>query len=144
MLVWGWSDKYFDVIWCVDILTSLRDPIQVVRKISRMGKVGYIRIPNKNYESLYNVDSGHYVGYGMNRWFADVMISQDDKPFMLFTYKHPNVNNPDMYEPNPIGDKYTHIWWTGAVEAAEVHYPNNDAFEKILKSWELEYSNATQ
>lgn len=138
---WGWSDNHFDIVWCVDLLNTLRDPIGVVREMVRIGKAGYIRVPSKNFEGLYDVESDSYAGYGMSRWFVECMNTvNNDKPYLLFTYKHPYANDADIYVPDANGEKYLNIWWTGTLDALELHVTDSEGHKALLKYWREEYA----
>lgn len=120
---WPIPDKKFDIIWCTDTLGMLRDPIAVIREMSRIGKSGYIKVNHRNYESLIGVDGEQYTGIGVNRWLIEPYGDS-----LLFTYKHPFIHF--MEEPEMIGIRDIGLWWTDRINAFENIITDNEEYRR--------------
>lgn len=111
---WPYEDDYFDVIWCTQTVEDVRDPLVVIKEMSRVGKVGYLDTIHRNFESLINVESPHYAGYVHHRW---LIVPDGDK--LKFTFKFPQLHTLSEYRPIGTGERNLSLWWTGEVEAYE-------------------------
>lgn len=112
---WPYEDNEFDVVWCSHTLEDVRDPIAAIKEISRVGKCGYISTINRNYESLFDINSPHYAGYTHHRWFVEI-----DDADLLFTFKYPLIHMPSKeYTPFGTGDWELTLWWTGEINGKE-------------------------
>ena len=70
------EDKFFDFIYCGNILEDIRDPIPVCREMIRVGQAGYIECPRVWIECQFGIDDdllAHlYPGFRNHRWLVDV------------------------------------------------------------------------
>jgi len=61
------DDNEFDFVNCSHTLEDIRDPGFVISQMSRVGKTGFVSVPNRHQENS-PVESQHYLGYGHHRW----------------------------------------------------------------------------
>ncbi|MHA2065058.1 MAG: class I SAM-dependent methyltransferase, partial [Candidatus Thorarchaeota archaeon] len=111
---WPYDDDFFDIVWCTQTIEDVRDPIAVLKEMSRVGKAGYIETIDRNFESLKNAEDPNYAGYIHHRWFIE---EDDDK--LKFTQKYPIIHVDDKLVPLPTGKKFLNLWWTDDVEGYE-------------------------
>lgn len=104
---WPYEDKAFDVCWCVDILDTVENPLHVLHEISRVSRIGYVRVVDRNYESLINVESSDYAGYKDHNWLIEWVKNK-----LVFMLKP--VETKD-FQPTPTGDRYIGIMWRGSI-----------------------------
>ncbi|MFZ4396280.1 MAG: hypothetical protein ACOYOU_11715 [Kiritimatiellia bacterium] len=70
--VWdSMSGKSWDFVICSHVLEDIRDPLFVLRQLTRHARGGFIAVPNKHTE-LSKVESWLYVGYAHHRWIFTV------------------------------------------------------------------------
>ena len=81
--LWPFQDKQFDFVFCSHTLEDVRDPIGVCEEIIRVGKRGYIEVPNRIIESLRGIERTRYCGYSHHHWLCDVTDSGIE-----FLFKH--------------------------------------------------------
>ena len=60
-------DNEFDFVSCTHTLEDIRDPKFVIEQLSRVGKTGFIAVPNRAVE-FRHVENSEYLGYGHHRW----------------------------------------------------------------------------
>jgi hypothetical protein len=66
----SWSqfgENQFDFVSCTHTLEDIRDPKFVLRQISRVGRSGFVAIPNRISE-FRNIETKAYLGYAHHRW----------------------------------------------------------------------------
>jgi hypothetical protein len=77
---WPFPDKYFDFSFCSHLLEDVRDPIAVVRELSRVAKSGYVETPSREREIFAKdrwaalsarVGRPPEVGFYHHRWFVE-------------------------------------------------------------------------
>lgn len=77
---------------CTHVLEDIRDPLFVVRWIQRVGKRGFIAVPNKHTE-LSAVESPQYPGYYHHRWMftlrSDILLAVAKLPLLGY-YREAN------------------------------------------------------
>lgn len=114
---WPYEDNYFDVIWCTQTIEDVRDPIGVLKEMSRVGKVGFLQTIHRNFESLLNVEDSNYAGYVHHKWLIE---PDDDK--LRFTFKFPLIHVEESLRPHQTGEKYINLWWVKDIVGWE-HIP---------------------
>jgi hypothetical protein len=67
----AFDDDVFDFVSCTHTLEDIRDPKTVVEQLSRVGKSGFISVPNRHTES-WPVESPSWLGFGHHRWVFHV------------------------------------------------------------------------
>lgn len=127
---WPYDDNYFDVIWCTQTIEDVRDPIGVLREMSRIGKTGYIQTIDRNFESLRNAEDPSYAGYVHHRW-----LIEPDKDRLQFTQKYPLIHVDPSLAPPQTGNKYLSIWWTGDIIGWELTFLSRQAIVDYFKQY---------
>lgn len=78
----GFADKQFDFVSCTHTLEDIRDPLVALTEMQRIGKAGFIAVPNRHTE-LSNLQrfspfgsqssiGGHHLGFAHHRWIFHV------------------------------------------------------------------------
>ena len=81
----GFADKQFDFVTCTHTLEDVRDPGVAIREMQRIGKSGFVSVPNRHTE-LSNLRKykpfgkpwargGYHVGFAHHRWVFHVRSS---------------------------------------------------------------------
>ena len=65
------AEESWDFVLCSHMLEDIRDPLFVLRQLTRHARGGFIAVPNKHTE-LSMVESWFYVGYAHHRWIFTV------------------------------------------------------------------------
>jgi SAM-dependent methyltransferase len=77
---WPFPDKFFDFSFCSHLLEDVRDPLAVVRELSRVAKSGYVETPSREREifakerwAALAARCGRppEVGFYHHRWFVE-------------------------------------------------------------------------
>ncbi len=77
---WPWPDQFFDFSFCSHLLEDVRDPLAVVRELSRVAKAGYVETPSRAREIFAKgrwaglaarVGRPPEVGFYHHRWFVE-------------------------------------------------------------------------
>lgn len=105
---WPYEDKEFDVCWCTDVLDITENPLHVLQELSRVSKIGYVRVVDRNYESLINVESSEYAGYKAHNWLIEFY-----KGKLIFMLKPTELVD---YQPEASGNRYIGVMWRGAIK----------------------------
>ena len=66
------ADKSVDFIICSHTLEDLRDPIRVCREMVRVAKRGYIEVPSRRMETIWNLEHRGYPGYYHHHWLVEI------------------------------------------------------------------------
>ena len=78
-----YEDNEFDFVSCTHTLCDLRDPALVVREMSRIGRAGFIAVPNRHSECSIH-ESLYYRGYGHHRYIYKVSANGAFEAFPKF------------------------------------------------------------
>lgn len=76
-------DKHFDFISCTHTLEDIRDPGFVIAQMSRVGRSGFIAVPNRHVECT-SAESEFYLGYGHHRWIFHIPAGDQLKAVAKF------------------------------------------------------------
>lgn len=130
---WPYEDKQFDIVWCTQTLEDIRDPIGVVKEMTRIGKQGYISSIHRSYESQLNIDNQKgYAGFVHHRWFVEIIDNE-----LIFTFKYPLIHVVNEYRPLKVIQPYIGLWWENELNAKELHLRNileiQEYFSKYVK-----------
>lgn len=133
---WPYPDKYFDFVYCSNVLEDIRDPSFACKEMSRIGKAGAILVPNPLVELKFNIDSWpgkeKYTGFCHHRW---IVIPKDQG--LIFLPKWSMTNSYD-WVPNLSEEE---LWskfclqfnWTGAVKHKEIMMITWPEYYDVLK-----------
>lgn len=98
---WPFPDKFFDFSFCSHLLEDVRDPLAVVRELSRVAKAGYVETPSREREIFAK---GRWaslaarcgrppeVGFYHHRWFVEA-----DGAHLTFTAKTCEIERDPAY-----------------------------------------------
>ncbi len=78
-------DKYFDLVWCNHTLEDIRDPIGLLRTITRIGKRSLIGAPHWTYEThivSHSKDWEMISGWPHHRWLVGINKATNVLEFM--------------------------------------------------------------
>lgn len=128
VLPWPYEDDYFDFIWCTQTVEDVRDPLVVLREMSRIGKSGYVQTIDRNFESLKNAEDPRYAGYVHHRWFIE-----HDAGELKFTQKYPVIHVQPELAPRQTGIKFLSAWWVGDIVGNEHIAMSREAIEDWFK-----------
>lgn len=135
---WPYPDKYFDYVWCTQTVEDLRDPISVVKEMSRVGKCGYISSIDRDYESQLGVNNPEYAGYIHHRWLVEPYSIRE----LRFIYKYPILHvKSDEYRPVcDMTDIFFNCWWDNEIDAHELFFTSIEHVETYFR----DYANKTK
>jgi SAM-dependent methyltransferase len=142
---WPFPDKFFDFSFCSHLLEDVRDPLGVVRELSRVAKSGYAETPSREREifakerwAALAARCGHppEVGFYHHRWFVEA-----DASHLRFLAKTAEVTrDPGYYiTRSSLGRKMREeesgigIFWDGAITAEETIIIDADEARRDLR-----------
>jgi SAM-dependent methyltransferase len=128
---WPFPDKFFDFSFCSHLLEDVRDPLAVVRELSRVAKSGYVETPSREREIFAKdrwaafaarVGRPPEVGFYHHRWFVEA-----DGTHLRFLAKTSELlRDPAYYiTRSSLGRKLSEaesglgIFWEGEITAGE-------------------------
>lgn len=117
---WPYADDEFNVVWCTHTIEDVRDPIGVIREMSRVGQTGFLLTIHRDFESLKNIEHPNYAGWMHHRWLIEPWGDR-----LQFTLKYPQLHVDPQYTPAMTGRKEIGLWWMGSLEAFE-YLPRSD------------------
>ncbi len=129
---WPYPDKYFDFVFCSNLLEDVRDPLAVCRELVRVAKAGYVETPSRLREIYakerfaalkFLVARVPEVGFCHHRWFVEL---EDNR--LKFTAKTAALTERGDYylTRSDVGRKLTAeesglgLFWTDEFSAEEV------------------------
>jgi SAM-dependent methyltransferase len=98
---WPFPDKFFDFSFCSHLLEDVRDPLAVVRELTRVAKAGYVETPSREREIFAK---GRWaalaarcgrppeVGFYHHRWFVEAQATH-----LVFTAKTCELERDPAY-----------------------------------------------
>jgi ubiquinone/menaquinone biosynthesis C-methylase UbiE len=135
---WSFPDKYFDFVWCTQVLEDIRDPISVCKEMSRVGKQGFINTPSKLCELFSHNNNGIFTegfnGYWHHRWLITL-----EKNKLIFKHKNAlatviNWCDEDIIKilNNNLELGNINLFWTNKIEAEEkIELDDKESFLEI-------------
>lgn len=128
------KDKEIDFVICSHVLEDIRNPIQLCSEIIRVGKRGYIEVPSRTIESIFNLEKKGYAGYYHHRWLVEVIDKE-----MIFRFKPPLLNNSWKYHlPKSYlkkmkeTDKVSYFFWNNDFQYKEIiQIADNQACQEL-------------
>ena len=127
---WPFEDRQFDLGLCSHCLEDLRDPLQVVRELSRVCKRVLIITPSRLLEQTMGIDHPGYCGFYHHPW---IVFAEDGT--LIFRRKTPIVNLPACHIVCPAGKTLkreygTTVFHLGGPAAAErVFWSERDDYD---------------
>lgn len=117
------SDREFDYAFCSQTIEDVRDPIALIREISRISLSGFISTIHWTYElnaefvGFWHPDlRAKFVGYWHHRWVVGIKDG-----VLEFIYKPPFIHC-DLEHKVPEAGQMLHIKWSDEIAAREIHY----------------------
>ena len=127
-----YPDDFFDFVIASHILEDVRDPIHVVKEMSRVGKAGYVETPSRMRESF--AKTRFYwlhralgrvpdVGYDHHRWFVEAEGSHlrfTAKSFLVVTRRKFHLTRREFPKKFTTSQNSLAVFWEGGVTGEEV------------------------
>jgi hypothetical protein len=126
---WPWPDGYFDFAICSHTLEDLRDPIGVVRELTRVAKAGYVEVPARQWEHIRGLETRGMVGLSHHWWLIEAAPTAAGGTHLSFVPKSHFIHIDPRYSfPRrhlaqlAPAERVTWAWWDAAhpLTAAEV------------------------
>ncbi len=147
---WPWPDKFFDFSFCSHLLEDVRDPLAVVRELSRVAKSGYLETPSRAREIFAKgrwaglaarVGRPPEVGFYHHRWFVEA-----EGNHLRFLAKTSEIlRDPSYYiTRGALGRKMREeesglgIFWEGEITAEETIVIEMDDVQRNLRAFRRE------
>lgn len=125
-------DKQFDYCFCSQTVEDVRDPIGLIREISRIARSGFISTIHWTYEinaqisTQFGAPRDDFVGYWHHRWSVNVRNGRFE-----FVVKPPFVHY-DLDYKVPIKAQMIHASWSDNIEATEIMYPGSASRQQYI------------
>lgn len=129
------KDKQFDFVNAGHIFEDLRDPTHALKEMVRVGKKGYVEIPSRFMEQVFELQYSNVSGFTHHRWIIDVI---SDKIRLIF--KNHLIHTEEKYKIKKQNHSWPHInpnignfgfFWEGDVEVFE----QESIFEDFYKDY---------
>lgn len=133
---WPYTDKQFDFVWCTQTIEDVRDPLVVLKELSRVSDIGYLSTIHRSYESKFGVDASYYkyAGYVHHRW----LIEQDGNR-LKFLFKYPLLHVSRRFRTFSVKEQFLSCWWSGAIEGYEQQLFSMKDIEAELETYASKY-----
>lgn len=132
---WPYPDKFFDYVWCSQVLEDIRDPIAVCKEMIRVSLRGFCSTVHRSYESCALQADG-VTGYHHHRWLIELWEKENR---VTFTFKTPILQVMPEYRPPGARQWLLHWIWDDTFEPVEVHNTSHlaqyDELRDYLKRW---------
>lgn len=144
---WPFPDKYFDFSFCAHFLEDVRDPVAVLRELSRVSRGGYIETPARAREIF--VATRHprlatwlgrkiEVGFAHHRWYVECSHGQ----FRFLAKTAETISSPDyVLTRGELGRDLTGeesglgVFWSDRIEGRELVFPNSREISYELRGF---------
>jgi len=129
---WPYPDKYFDFSFCSHVLEDVRDPLAVLREISRVSRGGYIETPSRVREIFVAASYPRLAawigrkpaaGFPNHRWYVENVQGQ----FRFLAKTAETVGSPDyVLTRRELGRDLTDeesglgVFWSNRIEGREL------------------------
>ena len=115
-------DKSVDYLVCSHTLEDLRDPIRLCKEMNRVAKRGYIEVPSRLMESIWNLEHRGYPGYYHHHWLVDIadqgITFRFKTPLMCSSWRY---TVPKSYLRRlRAEDRVAWLFWQGTFDYREV------------------------
>ncbi len=133
---WPYPDKYFDFSFCSHVLEDVRDPLAVLREISRVSRAGYIETPSRVREIFVAATFPRLaawlgrtpaVGFPNHRWYVENIQGQ----FRFLAKTAETIASPDyVLSRRELGRDLTDeesglgVFWSNRIEGRELVFSN--------------------
>ena len=139
---WDFKDDYFDFSICIGTVEDVKDPISLLKEISRVSKAGVITSPTRALESNPFIDNrspleNGIIGWSHHRWFVEIINEK-----LTFTHKTQLIDQHKKYKIWDIRQENLFYFWQGEILMKEISTPTaemvfKDAlrFKQSHKEW---------
>lgn len=133
---WPYPDKYFDFSFCSHVLEAVRDPLAVLREISRVARAGYIETPSRAREIFVAASYPRLsawlgrrpaAGFPNHRWYVENVHGR----FRFLAKTAETVASPDyVLTRREVGRDLTEdesrlgVFWSNRIEGHELVFSN--------------------
>jgi SAM-dependent methyltransferase len=133
---WPYPDKYFDFSFCSQVLEGVRDPLAVLREISRVSRAGYIETPSRAREIFVaarhpwlaaSLGRKPAAGFPNHRWYVENVQGQ----FRFLAKTPETIASPDyVLTRHEVGRDLTEdesglgVFWSSRIEGRELVFSN--------------------
>ncbi len=134
--LWPYPDNYFDFAVCSHLLEDVRDPLAVLREISRVSRAGYIETPSRACEIFVRTRYPHLtrwlgrkldVGFAHHRWYVENIHGR----FRFLAKTNATISSPDfVLTRGELGRDLTEeesglgVFWSDRTEGEELTFAN--------------------
>jgi ubiquinone/menaquinone biosynthesis C-methylase UbiE len=140
------KDKEFDFVICSHVLEDIRDPIHLLKEISRVGKAGYVECPSRFYESINGLEGRGYVGLYHHRWFVEL-----DEGGLVFRHKPHSIHgSKDLSIPKKFRKRlteensYISLFWNESIQGKELVELSMSIVNQELKEYASSFRSGFQ
>lgn len=128
---WPFASRFFDYVWCCQVLEDIRDPIAVCKEMQRVAKAGFISTVHRSYESSAIQYDG-VVGYHHHRWLIEAFPDQNR---IAFTWKTPILQHVAKMRAPRAKDWLLNVGWIGDFNARECHTGGDQGQYRELETY---------
>ena len=142
---WPFPEKFFDFSFCSHLLEDVRDPLAVVRELSRVAKSGYVETPSREREIFAKdrwaalsarVGRPPEVGFYHHRWFVEAEgthLRFSAKTTELMRDRRYYLTRTDLGRKMREEESGLGFFWDGAISAEEVIIIDADEARAALR-----------
>lgn len=144
---WPFPDKYFEFSFCSHVLEDVRDPLAVLREISRVSRAGYIETPSRAREIFVSARHPRLsawlgrmptVGFAHHRWYVENVEGQ----FRFLAKTAETIAAPEyVLTQRELGRDLTEeesglgVFWSDRIEGRELVYANSREISYELRGF---------
>jgi Methyltransferase domain len=129
------EDQRFDFVICSHTLEDIRDPVGLVRELSRVGKAGYVETPSALAELTFGIESRRYAGWYHHRWLVQMQPNRIEfrhKP--AFVHGDRRFHLPKrMSRTLTPAERVSWLIWEGGLEANEIMDLDMDSVKRDIE-----------
>jgi SAM-dependent methyltransferase len=144
---WPYPDKYFDFSFCSHLLEDVRDPLAVLREISRVSRSGYIETPSRAREIFVAARFPRLaawlgrkpdVGFPNHRWYVENVHGQfrflaktaETTASMDYVLTRRELGRDLTEEESGLG-----VFWSDRIEGRELVFSNSREISYELRGF---------
>ena len=136
-------DKKFDFVICSHVLEDIRDPINLLKEMSRIGKSGYVEFPSRFYESIRGHEHRGYAGLYHHRWLVSIVedvIHFKHKPHSIHGKKEFSI--PKRYLKKLDSENSVNfIFWENIIAGVEIVDLSMNSINRDLQEFAKPFLN---
>lgn len=148
---WPWPDRHFDFVIASHILEDVRDPLHVVREMTRVGRAGYVETPSRARESFSKERFFRLrralgripdIGWDHHRWFVEcegTHLRFTAKSFLVMTRGEFHLTRREFPRKLTMEQGSLAVFWEGELSAEEVVLLDREEREQDLRGFRRGY-----